>query len=582
MPNVRVERRLAAIMAADIVAYSRLIEADEARTLTAIRALRSNVIDPLIADHGGRIVKLMGDGAILEFGSVVDAVACAVAMQEGTAVHQREVPPESRIVYRIGINVGDVVVEDGDLLGDGVNIAARLEGLAEPGGICIADSVCKQLGGKTDFAFEDTGERTLKNIAQPVRVWRWTKDPTSPAEVAPLPLPDRPSIAVLPFDNLTGQPEETYFSDGITEDIITGLARFRSLFVIARNSSFAFRGKPVEAAEIGRRLGVSYLLEGSIRRAGERVRITAQLIEATTGSHVWGERYDRSLDDIFAVQDELAQTIVATLFGRIEAAKLQQSLRKPTISLAAYDLMLRGLVHLRGYASDDNEKALRMFEMAAELDPGYAIAHAFSGLAAVLLHRQVNAGTITAEALEQSLDRALTGINLDPQDNRCHRAVQLIRLYRREYGLAEHHARQAIALNPNDANDMAQLGHVLAVRGRHEEALFWFEKAKRLNPFHPPFYHAAQSATFYPLRCYEDAVQAIKLLPGLNASLRARLAACYAQLGDLAEARAHVAALLREQPGVGAAEYVNRDFVYERPEDREHFREGLVKAGLPP
>ena len=249
-------------------AYSRLIETDEARTLTAIRALRSEVIDPLIADHRGRIVKLMGDGAIVEFGSVVDAVACAVAVQEGVTVHQREVPPESRIVFRIGINVGDVVVEDGDLLGDGVNIAARLEALAEPGGICIADAVQKQLAGKTDFAFEDTGERTLKNIAQPVRVWRWAKEPTPAAAGAPLPLPDRPSIAVLPFDNLSGQPEETYFSDGITEDIITGLARFRSLFVIARNSSFAFRGKSIELAEIGRRLGVSYLLEGSVRRAG--------------------------------------------------------------------------------------------------------------------------------------------------------------------------------------------------------------------------------------------------------------------------------------------------------------------------
>ena len=308
--NGRVERRLAAIMATDIVAYSRLIETDEARTLTAIRALRSEVVDPLIADHKGRIVKLMGDGAIVEFGSVVDAVACAVAVQEGATAHQREVPPESRIVFRIGINVGDVVVEDGDLLGDGVNIAARLEALAEPGGICIADAVQKQLAGKTDFAFEDTGERTLKNIAQPVRVWRWAKEPSPAASDAPLPLPDRPSIAVLPFDNLSGQPEETYFSDGITEDIITGLARFRSLFVIARNSSFAFRGKSIDLGEIGRRLGVSYLLEGSVRRAGARVRVTAQLIEAATGAHLWAERYDRSIDDIFAVQDEVAQTIV--------------------------------------------------------------------------------------------------------------------------------------------------------------------------------------------------------------------------------------------------------------------------------
>ena len=288
MPVARVERRLAAIMATDIVAYSRLMETDEARTLISIRTLRSDVLEPLLSGHRGRIVKLMGDGAILEFGSVIDAVACAVAVQEATTNHQQDVPPESRIRLRVGINVGDVVVEDGDLLGDGVNIAARLEALAEPGGICISDAVQKQLAGKTDFAFEDTGEHTLKNMAQPVRVWRWAKGSASVPADAPLPLPDRPSIAVLPFDNLSGQPEETYFSDGITEDIITGLARFRSLFVIARNSSFAFRGKPTSLAEIGRQLGVAYLLEGSIRRSGERIRVTAQLAEAATGVHHLG------------------------------------------------------------------------------------------------------------------------------------------------------------------------------------------------------------------------------------------------------------------------------------------------------
>ena len=482
MPTVRVERRLAAIMAADIVAYSRLIETDEARTLAAIRALRSEVIDPLIADHRGRIVKLMGDGAIVEFGSAVDAVACAVAVQEAMTVHQREVPPESRIVFRIGINVGDVVVEGGDLLGDGVNIAARLEALAEPGGICIADAVQKQLAGKTDFAFEDTGERTLKNIAQPVRVWRWAKEPTPAAAGAPLPLPDRPSIAVLPFDNLSGQPEETYFSDGITEDIITGLARFRSLFVIARNSSFAFRGKAIEMAEIGRRLGVSYLLEGSVRRAGARVRITAQLIEAATGAHLWAERYDRSLDDIFAVQDEVAQTIVATLFGRIEAAKLQQSLRKPTVSLAAYDFLLRGLVHLRGYAPDDNEQALRMFEKAVELDPDTQSPMPIAGLAAVMLHRQANAGLVSGKVLDASLEKALTGVRLDPQDSRCHRALVIIHLYRREFDLAEHHARQASPSIPTMLTKWPAMGLVLTIRGRPEEALGWHREG-----------HAAQS-----------------------------------------------------------------------------------------
>ena len=310
------------------------------------------------------------------------------------AVHQAEVSPESRIVFRIGINLGDVVVEGDDLLGDGVNIAARLEALAEPGGICIADAVQKQLAGKTDFAFEDTGEHTLKNIAQPVRVWRWAKEPAPAPAGAPLPLPDRPSIAVLPFDNLSGQVEETYFSDGITEDIITGLARFRSLFVIARNSSFAFRGKPIDLAEIGRRLGVSYLLEGSVRRAGDRVRITAQLIEAASGAHLWAERYDRSLDDIFAVQDEVAQMIVSTLVRRMEDAKLQQSLRKPTTSLAAYDFLLRGIGPFQGLRTRaTTSRPYACSSGRSSSIPDTRLAHAYRGLAAVLMHRRDNAGS---------------------------------------------------------------------------------------------------------------------------------------------------------------------------------------------
>ena len=495
--------------------------------------------------------------------------------------YQRDIPPESRIVFRIGINVGDVVVEDGDLLGDGVNIAARLEALAQPGGICIADAVQKQLAGKTDLAFEDTGEHTLKNITQPVRVWRWANGPTPAIAGLPLPLPDRPSIAVLPFDNLSGQPEETYFSDGITEDIITGLARFRSLFVIARNSSFAFRGKPIEMVEIGRRLGVSYFLEGSVRRAGARVRITAQLIEVATGAHLWAERYDRSLDDIFAVQDEVAQTIVSTLVGRIEDARLQQSLRKPTTSLAAYDCFLRGLVHFRGYAPGDNEQALRMFKMAVELDPGYAIAHAYCGLAAVMMHREANAGLVPVEILDSSLEQMLTGVRLDPQESRCHRALVIIRLFRGEFDLAEHHARQGLGFNPNDADHMSLMGLVLTIRGRPEEALGWLEKARRLNPFHPPYYDVGLAKTLYLLRRYTDAVRVYTRIPGLNHSIRVQLVASYAHSGQIAEARAHVEVLLREQPALGAADYIHRDFAFERPEDREHFREGLIKAGLP-
>jgi TolB-like protein/class 3 adenylate cyclase len=356
MTNIRVERRLAAILAADIVGYSRLVEADEARTLAEIRRIRSDLFDPLVAEYRGRIVKLMGDGAILEFSSVVEAVTFAVALQTGMSSDQAGAGPEQRIVFRVGINLGDVVVDGDDLYGDGVNVAARLESLADPGGIYIAENVRKQLAGKTSVEFEDAGERSLKNIAEPVRVFRWVSAARAQRPLTP---PKKPSIAVLPFDNMSGQPDDVYFSDGITEDIITGLARFRSLFVIARNSSFAFRGKPVDMAEIGRRLGVLYLLEGSVRRAGERVRITAQLIEASSGAHLWAERYDRRLDDVFTVQDEVARMIVSALVGRIEDIGLKRSARAPTDSLDAYDCLLRGLAYFRGYGDDDNRGPVR-------------------------------------------------------------------------------------------------------------------------------------------------------------------------------------------------------------------------------
>ncbi|CCV15042.1 adenylate/guanylate cyclase domain-containing protein [Mesorhizobium sp. STM 4661] len=579
MPIVRAERRLAAIMAADIVAYSRLIETHEARTLSAIKALRSQVIDPLIADHRGRIVKLMGDGAIVEFGSVVEAVACAVAMQEGTAAHQREVPPESRIAFRIGINVGDVVVEDGDLLGDGVNIAARLEALAEPGSICISDAAQKQLAGKTDLAFEDAGERTLKNIAQPVRVWRWSEAPTNPAASgALLPMPDRPSIAVLPFDNLSGQPEETYFSDGVTEDIITGLSRFRSLFVVARNSSFAFRGKPTSLAEIGRQLGVAYLLEGSIRRAGERVRVTAQLLEADTGMHIWADRYDRGLEDIFAVQEEVARTIVSTLVGRIQDASLQKSLRRPPASLAAYDCLLRGLAHFRGFGEDDNRKAYEMFERAVALDPQYALAHANLVNASLALH---GSAATPPEVLDAAFATASHALELDPQESSCHRVLALIWLYRRDYDAAEYHYRRALELNPNDADRLMGLGYLLALRGKLEEALGWMQEAMRLNPFQPIWYGVRLGIALYSLKRYAEAAQALKRIPTPGYWSRARLAACYGQLGRTAEAEAQKAAILLQKPDFTIAEFFRRDVLLERAEDRELLREGLIKAGLP-
>jgi TolB-like protein/class 3 adenylate cyclase len=577
MANVRVERRLAAIMAVDIVGYSRLVETDEARTLAEIRRLRAQILDRIVADHKGRLVKMMGDGAIIEFGSVVDAVACAVALQEDVTSDQAQIPSEHRIVYRVGINLGDVVVDGDDLLGDGINIAARLEALADPGGICISDTVQKQLAGKSSVAFEDIGERKLKNMAQPIRVFRWTEAAVAAVRGMSLPLPDKPSIAVLPFDNLSGQPEETYFSDGVTEDIITGLARFHSLFVIARNSSFAFRGKAIDAAEIGRRLGVSYLLEGSVRRAGERVRISAQLVEAAGGAHVWAERYDRSLGDVFAVQDEVAQMIVSALVGRIEDADLKRLARTPTDSLTAYDCLLRGLAHFRGYAEDDNQRACEMFERAMVLDPHYAVAHAYLALARIAM-----CGYASAPAKVLAAARALgtRAVELDPQESRCHRMLGLVCLFGRDHDAAEHHLRRSIDLNPSDADGLMQMGYLMALRGR-ADALGWMEAAIRLNPFHPLWYNADLGVALYTLRRYAEAAQAFKRLSDRWQWSSARLAACYAHLGQLKEAQAQAAAVMRFRPDFSTAEFLRNSTLLEREEDREHLRDGLIKAGLP-
>ena len=377
------ERRLAAIMATDVVGYSRLIRADEEGTIAALRALRADLIDPKIAEHRGRIVKLMGDGMLVEFASVVDAVQAAVLTQQAVSVHNTDVPADKRIELRIGINLGDVVIDGDDIQGDGVNVAARLEAMAAPGGICVSGMVYEGVRDRVDVPFEDLGEQAVKNIERPVRVWRWIAgDGAAPAgplgATEPLPLPDKPSIAVLPFTNMSGDPEQEYFSDGITEDIITELSRFRSLFVIARNSSFTYKGHAVNVQKVGRELGVAYVVEGSVRKAGKRVRITAQLVEAATGNHIWAERYDRDLDDIFAVQDEVVETVVAILPGRIDDAGAERTRRRPTNDMAAYDYLLRASRHVYGYTRDDLIKARSYVEKAIELDPEIARAYTLS------------------------------------------------------------------------------------------------------------------------------------------------------------------------------------------------------------
>jgi TolB-like protein/Tfp pilus assembly protein PilF len=568
------ERRLAAILAADIAGYSRLMGDDEERTVRALQELQTAVF-PLIAEYGGRVINTAGDSVLAEFASVVGAVRCAEATQRLVAARNADTPAARRLEFRIGVNQGEIVVDRDEVYGDGINVAARLQALAEPGGIAISGRVHEDVAGKLDIAWLDAGEQQLKNIARPVRVWRWSD--AQAAEPPSLPLPDKPSIAVLPFDNMSGQAEDTVFSDGITEDIITGLARFRSLFVVARNSSFSFRGKAVSVAEIGRQLGVSYLLEGSVRRAGERIRITAQLIEAASGAHLWADRYDRSLTDIFEVQDEVTTTIVSTLIGRIEDAKLRQSLRKPTVSLAAYDFFLRGAVHFRGYAEGDNRQACAFFEKAIANDPNYALAHSYLALARIALHGY---GAAPLEVREASSAMARRGVDLDPQEGSCHRLLGQVLMYARELDVAEHHKRRAVELNPNDADGAISMGELLVTRGHAAEGLDWIEKAMRLNPFHPPWYHSLHARALYSLRRFSEAAQAIKRMPS-EGRWSSRLAACYGQLGREQEAKAEVAAILRAKPDYSISEFMEKIVLLELPKDRELLREGLVKAGLP-
>jgi adenylate cyclase len=379
--KVRLERRLAAILAADVAGYSRLMGADEEGTLERLKALRRELLDPKIAEHHGRIVKTTGDGLLVEFASVVDAVRCAVAVQQAMPQRNADVATDSRIELRIGINLGDVIVEGDDLYGDGVNIAARIEALADPGGVLISSTVHDHVRDRLPFIFEDLGEQQVKNIARPVRVYRFRDIGTAVKSTAAetLPLPDKPSVAVLPLANMSSDPEQEYFADGIAEDIITALSRYPSLFVIARNSTFTYKGRAVDVKQVGRELGVRYVLEGSLRQGNNRIRVTAQLVEAATGTHVWADRYDRDLADIFAMQDEITEAVTVAIAPAIAEAEQQRAMRKPPESLDAWAAYQRGLWHLRKASAEDNALAERFFQQAIDLDPMFA--GGYSGLA---------------------------------------------------------------------------------------------------------------------------------------------------------------------------------------------------------
>lgn len=584
MAEERVERRLAAILAADMVGYSRLIGADEEGTIARQRACRAELIDPAIERHGGRIVKSMGDGLLVEFHSVVDAVRCAIAVQEAMTAREAEVPEARRIRYRIGINLGDIVIDGTDILGDGVNVAARLEGLAQAGGVCISGGAYDQVRDRLIGRFVSLGDKTVKNMDRPVRVWHWsaeaaTSTPSPAASLASQLVQDRPSIAVLPFANMSSDPEQEFFADGITEDIITELSRFPDLFVIARNSTFTYKGRAAKVQDVGQELGVGHVVEGSVRKAGNRIRITVQLVDAASGKHIWAERYDRQLVDIFEVQDEITLSIVGVLPGRIASSTAARLARKPPGDMAAYDYVLAGKIHHHRFTPDDNAKALELLAKAIELEPNYATAWAWRactlGQALDLDYRE-DPEVIYQLAIE-SVEQALA---LNENDVECHRLLCEVNMEESRWDQAKLHHDKAHALNPNDARIVAQRGELLTWMGKPEEGVPWIEQAMRLDPFEAHNRAHLLGRALYAARRYQLALDAFKQIQSPRYVFLADMAACHAQLGDAQSGKALAEQILQSRPDFSVASYVE-SLMYREESQRIHHAEGLRKAGLP-
>jgi len=588
MAEERIERRLTAILAADVAGYSRLMAADEEGTLAALKTLRREVADPTIKEHRGRIVNTTGDGLLSEFASVVDAVRCAVEVQREMAARNAGVQAERRIEFRIGINVGDIMIDENDIFGDGVNVAARLEALAEPGGICVSRAVRDQVREKLAIPFEYMGEQQVKNIARPVRAYRALLAATADrpsilsGATAPRPMPDRPSIAVLPFHNVSGDPEQEYFVDGITEDIITALSKWRWFLVVARNSTFAYKGKSVDPKEVGRDLGVRYVLEGSLRRAGQRVRISSQLINTATGTHLWAERYDRDLTDIFAVQDDITSRVAAAIEPALSRAENQRVIAKRPEHMGAWDYCQRGFWHVHKGTRTDGITAFGLFKQALALDPNLADAHL--GLARALIV-QWDYGSVEdfAPFVRQARASALQAAALDSENPQAQYVLAQTSLWAGDARAAIVHATRAIELNANFALGHFYLGIGLSLDGRHEEALEAIETGWRLSPRDPraSTWLANKARVFYHLRRYDEAIEtalsARRIRPHAYGSLV--LVASYSQLGRDEEARQALADM-RALPG--ASEKMTRWYLdrYSDPVARGHMADGLRKAGL--
>jgi adenylate cyclase len=585
----RVERRLAAVLAADVAGYSRLMGADEVGTLAALKAIRREIVDPAIAEYRGRIVKTTGDGMLVEFASAVDAITCAMTIQAKMA--ERVLNGTPNVAFRIGINIGDIIIDGGDIFGDGVNVAARVENECEPGGVCLSGSAFEQVRGKTEFTFDDLGEKSLKNIEQPVRLfaarraWQHTMaTPQSEIIKKPLPLPDKPSIAVLPFQNMSGDPEQEYFADGMVEEIITALSRNKELFVIARNSSFTFKGRAVDIKQIARDLGVRYVLEGSVRKSGSRIRITGQLIDAASGAHLWADRYDGALEDVFELQDQVACSVVGAISPNITQAEIERAKRKPTPSLDAYDCFLCArAAHWQG-TKEATDQAIALYERAIALDSEFA--PAYSALAGALNQRKTwGWSTEPSSDASRVVMLAKRALSLGKQDPLVLAQSAMSLLFNSdEVELADRLLDDALRFDPNGMLGWMWGGWAKMLLGDHETAICYYHRALRLSPLDPRIYSAQTGLgyAYFFLADYQEglkwATDALRHHPGQVPALRAAMA-CNVRLGNIEAAQAIWAQIALLSPSDRVSE--TRKRAPYRDRDLAKLQEAYRLAGMP-
>jgi adenylate cyclase len=592
LPSERVQRRLAAVLAADVAGYSRLMGRDEERTLAQLKTLRKTLVDPAIATHRGRIVKTTGDGMLVEFASAVDAARFATELQREMADGNAGVPPELRIEFRIGIHVGDIIIDDDDIFGDGVNIAARLEGIAVPGGLCISDDAYRQVRGKIDIAFDDIGEQTLKNIAEPMRAWHMrlageaapaTKSSSSQLKAQDLTLPDKPSIVVLPFDNMSAEPGQDYLADGIVEAITATLSCIRSFFVIARSSAFTYKGRATNARDLGKELGVAYLLEGSVQKAGNRLRIIVQLIETEGGTHVWSSRFDGALDEFFDLQDRITEQVAGALQPSIRIAEIERSRRKRPQDLGSYDFTMRALPHVWALEKEESARALELLEKALAIDPDYPLALSLAGWC----HAQRSVYNWADDiAASQAMARSLAerAAEMSGDDSVILAVLGAVHTFVRNYGTARVLLERAVTLDPNAAWAWSRLGWLENYADQPQKAIGNFERALRLSPIDPMNFnnYLGMGSAHEVAQEYDEAAafyrRGLEERPNAHWIYR-NLAACLSGAGRVEEAQQAFAELMRYYPDLTIAKFKQAMVFYPAVLDR--MAENLRKLGLP-